>query len=426
MNEQPTTNRYIQIESRQVTLGMYIHALHCSWIHNPFWRKSFLLTEPDDLEKIRASASSVTIDLTKGRGPMTIAAIDTPEPPLAPVVEAITEPIVTTLRRRRARPVTEVERASAVSARAAAAVAQLFGEARLGRTIRKSDLVPIVEDIAETTAKSAAAMIAVTRLKDRDQYIYIHSVAVGTLMMNLARHLGLSEEDVRVAGMAGLLHDIGKMRIDADVLDKPGRLTTAEMVEIRRHPGLGHRILGDMDDLDPRILDVCRHHHERMDGAGYPDGLRGDEISQFVRISSVCDVYDAVTSIRPYKRAWSPHEALAQMLEWDGHFAPETLRAFIANLGIQPFAALVRLRSNRLGIVVREGECPTMPVVRVFFDIPSHGPIAIEDVASAHDPIQRAERGDYWFGERWPALQAEILAEPTFPETPLSHAVGAR
>lgn len=424
MEEPSSTNRYIQIGSDQVALGMYIHALHCSWIHNPFWRKSFLLTEPGDLAKIRESVPAVTIDLTKGRGPTMIGTSDTPDSPLPSADETPTKPVVTALRPRRAKPPTELERASAVSARATAAVAQLFGEARLGRTIRTSDLVPIVEDIAETTAKSAAAMIAVTRLKDRDQYIYIHSVAVGTLMMNLARHLGLSEEDVHVAGMAGLLHDIGKMHINANVLDKPGRLTAEEMIEIRRHPGLGHKILVDMQDLDPRILDVCRHHHERMDGSGYPDGLRGDEISQFVRISSVCDVYDAVTSIRPYKRAWSPHEALAQMLEWDGHFDPETLRAFISNLGIQPFAALVRLRSNRLGIVVREGESPTTPIVRTFFDIPSHAPTTIEDVATVHDPILRPERGDYWFGERWPALQAEIEAEPAVPEAPLQRAVG--
>ena len=421
MEEPSASNRYVQIESHQVALGMYIHALHCSWIHNPFWRKSFLLTDPDDLAKIRESVPAVTIDLTRGRGPAMIAATDTPVSP-PPVIEVPVTPIVTTLRPRRAKPPTELERASAVSARATAAVAQLFGEARLGRTIRTSDLVPIVADIAETTATSAAAMIAVTRLKDREQYIYIHSVAVGTLMMNLARHLGLSEEDVHVAGMAGLLHDIGKMRIDADVLDKPGRLNAEEMIEIRRHPGLSHKILVDMQDLDPRILDVCRHHHERMDGAGYPDGLRGDEISQFVRISSVCDVYDAVTSIRPYKRAWSPHEALAQMLEWDGHFDPETLRAFIANLGIQPFAALVRLHSNRLGIVMREGDSPTSPIVRTFFDVPNNMPTTIEDVATVHDPILRAERGDYWFGERWPALQAQILAEPSVPNAPLKRA----
>ncbi|WP_433909066.1 HD-GYP domain-containing protein [Sphingomonas yabuuchiae] len=421
MEEPSASNRYVQIESHQVALGMYIHALHCSWIHNPFWRKSFLLTDPNDLAKIRESVPAVTIDLTKGRGPAMIAATDTPVSP-PPVIEVPVTPIVTTLRPRRAKPPTELERASAVSARATAAVAQLFGEARLGRTIRTRDLVPIVADIAKTTATSAAAMIAVTRLKDREQYIYIHSVAVGTLMMNLARHLGLSEEDVHVAGMAGLLHDIGKMRIDADVLDKPGRLNAEEMIEIRRHPGLGHKILVDMQDLDPRILDVCRHHHERMDGAGYPDGLRGDEISQFVRISSVCDVYDAVTSIRPYKRAWSPHEALAQMLEWDGHFDPETLRAFIANLGIQPFAALVRLHSNRLGIVMREGDSPTSPIVRTFFDVPNNMPTTIEDVATVHDPILRAERGDYWFGERWPALQAQILAEPSVPNAPLKRA----
>lgn len=424
MEETSTTNRYIQIGSNQVALGMYIHALHCSWLHNPFWRKSFLLTEPEDLAKIRESVPTVTIDLAKGRGPTMIDANETVELPLAPPAETPATPVVTSLRPRRAKPPTELERASAVSERATAAVAHLFDEALLGRTIRTSDLVPIVEDIAETTAKSAAAMIAVTRLKDKGQYIYIHSVAVGTLMMSLARHLGLSEEEVHVAGMAGLLHDIGKMHIAADILDKPGRLNAEEMVEIRRHPGLGHRILVDMKDLDPRILDVCRHHHERMDGAGYPDGLKGDEISQFVRISSVCDVYDAVTSIRPYKRAWSPHEALAQMIEWDGHFDPEMLRVFISSLGVQPFAALVRLHSNRLGIVVREGESPTRPIVRTFFDIPNHVPTAIEDVATAHDPILRAERGDYWFGDRWPALQAEILAEPVVPEAPLKRVVG--
>lgn len=424
MEEQSSANRFIQIGSDQVALGMYIHALHCSWIHSPFWRTSFLLTEPEDLAKIRQSIPAVTIDLTKGRGPTKTAAAEAPESPPAQSVEAPMTPIVTSLRPRRTKPPTELERASTVSARAAAAIARLFEDALHGHTIRTSDLVPIVEDIADTTAKSAAAMIAATRLKDDGQYIYIHSVAVGTLMMSLARHLGLSEQDVRVAGMAGLLHDIGKLHVPATILDKPGRLNADEIMEIRRHPGLGHRILTDLSDLDPRVLEVCRHHHERMDGTGYPDGLKGDEISQIVRISAICDVYDAVTSIRPYKRAWSPHEALAQMLEWDGHFDPETLRAFIASLGIQPFAALVRLHSNRLGIVVREGESPTTPIVRTFFDIPSHALTAIEDVATVHDPILRAECGQYWFGERWATLQAEIEADPTVPEAPLLRAVG--
>ncbi|WP_322965140.1 HD-GYP domain-containing protein [Sphingomonas fuzhouensis] len=407
MEDHSGTNRYIRIRGDQVELGMYVHAVHCPWLQNPFWSKSFLVTTRDDVAKIRESVPAVTIDLTKGRGLTLIGATTPVDVAPEPVV---TEPAVTPLRPRRAKPLTELERAGVVSAHAAAAIEQLFGEVRLGRSIQTSDLLPIVETIKEAIAKSAAAMIAVTRLKEQDQYIYIHSVAVCTLMMSLARQLGLSEEAVHVAGMAGLLHDIGKLHIPVAILNKPGRLTAEEMQIIRRHPGLGHDILAGMADLDPRILDVCRHHHERMDGAGYPDGLKGDEISQFVRISSVCDVYDALTSIRPYKRAWSPHEALAQMQEWEGHFDPDMVRAFIATLFIQPFAALVRLQSNRLGIVVREGANPTTPIVRTFFHIPDQSPIRIEDVATANDPIIRAERGDYWFGDRWPTLRAEILA----------------
>jgi len=150
--------------------------------------------------------------------------------------------------------------------------------------------------------------------------------------------------------------------------------------------------------------------------------LKGEQLSLFVRISAVCDVYDAVTSIRSYKRAWSPHEALAQMIEWEGHFDADILRAFITSLGIQPFGELVRLHSNRLGIVVREGESPTTPIVRAFFDVPEQQTIPSEDVLTTQDPVLRVERGDYWFGDRWPSLQAEIMADIPIPDTPLRRA----
>jgi putative nucleotidyltransferase with HDIG domain len=400
---------------------MYVHALHCGWLQNPFWRKSFLLVEEQERARIHKSVPHITIDLTKGRGLTLLSANN--------VLEAATRPLagpvpVATIKPKRRKPPTEIELASDMAQRATEAVALLFREARLGRAIRTADLGPTIEDLAQATARGPAALVAVTRLRDQDHYTYIHSVAVGTLMMGLARQLGLSDYDIRVAGMAGLLHDIGKMRVAADIVDKPGRLTPEELAEMRRHPGLGYSTLLDMDDLDPRILDVCRHHHEKMDGTGYPDGLKDEELSLFARISAVCDVYDAVTSIRSYKRAWSPHEALAQMIEWEGHFDPDILRAFITSLGIQPFGGLVRLNSNRLGIVVREGEHPTTPIVRTFFSVPEQQMVPSEDVATAHDPILRVERGEYWFADRWPALRAEIIAQAAIPETPLRRAVG--
>lgn len=400
---------------------MYIHALHSGWLENPFWRKSFLLIKQEDRDEIRTSIPHVTIDLTKGRG-LTLHPAGANVAPQAPLIG--TAPPIARIRPRRRRPPTALELASVTAERATEAVITLFSQARLGRVIRTADLSPIVEEIAQTTAPGAAAMIAVTRLKDKDRYTYIHSVAVGTLMIALGRHLGLSEEDVRVAGMAGLLHDIGKMQVDPQIVDKPGRLNPDELAEMRLHPSLGHSLLVDTEDLDPRILDVCRHHHEKMDGTGYPDGLKGDELSVFARISAVCDVYDAVTSIRSYKRAWSAHEALAQMLAWDGHLDPDILRAFIIGLGIQPLGALVRLHSNRLGIVSGEGDSPTSPIVRIFFDVHDQRMIPIHDVDTSLDPVLRSERGDYWFGDRWLAIQAEIMARSETPEPPLRRAAG--
>ncbi|MEG3093164.1 HD-GYP domain-containing protein [Sphingomonas sp. PB1R3] len=419
MIERSNPGRFLRIAGTQVERGMYIHTLHCGWLQNPFWRKSFLLVRDVDRDKIRATVPHVTIDLTKGRGLTLVASRDLPDE--APVPAA---PVATMIRPRCRKPQTETERAADTASRAAEAISALFGQARLGRAIRLDDLAPTVDEIALAITPGPAAMLAVTRMKDQDHYTYIHSVAVGALMMGLARHLGMSEADIRVAGMAGLLHDIGKMQIEPAILDKPGRLTSDELVRIRMHPGLGHGILLDNDDLDPRILDVCRHHHERMDGAGYPDGLKDEELSLFVRISAVCDVYDAVTSIRSYKPAWSPHEALAQMLRWEGHFAPEILRAFIASLEIQPFGALVRLHSNRLGLVVREGDCPTTPIVRTFFSVPDQQLIPPQDVATRDDPILRSERGEYWFADRWPTLQTEIMAEAAMPAPPLPRAMG--
>lgn len=367
-----------------------------------------MLTNADDRAKIRESVPHVTIDLRRGRGLTRAAAIPRPVPdPVSPAPSA--DVIRAAPKARRRTPLTEVERAGATAERVTAAVSRLFDEARLGRVISRADLDPLVAEIAQTTARGNAAMVAVTRLKDRDRYTYIHSVAVGTLMMGLARHLGMGEADIRVAGMAGLLHDIGKMQVAPEIVDKPGPLDPAEMAQMRRHPDMGHGMLLDIRDLDPRILAVCRHHHERMDGTGYPARLSGNALSPFVRVAAICDVYDAVTSIRPYKRAWSPHEALARMLEWEGHFDPDMLRAFIASLGIQPFGALVRLHSNRLGIVVHEGGTPATPIVRCFFDVPEQQRIGIEDVATADDPILRAERGDYWFGTDWPDVQTEIM-----------------
>ncbi|MDC6684580.1 HD-GYP domain-containing protein, partial [Leclercia adecarboxylata] len=158
----------------------------------------------------------------------------------------------------------------------------------------------------------------------------------------------------RDAGLAGLLHDIGKIAIPPEVLNKPGALTDAEFRHVIVHPQAGHDILTGDSSMRDIALDVFLHHHERMDGTGYPHKLAGEGISLFARMGAICDVYDAVTSDRPYKKAWEAAYAVQRMVEWRGnHFDPMVFNAFVKSVGIYPVGSLVRLRSGRLAVVMQ-------------------------------------------------------------------------
>ncbi|WP_310390013.1 HD-GYP domain-containing protein [Roseateles sp.] len=393
-----------KISVQQVQLGMFIQSLEGSWLAHPFWKTKFLLQEPADLQALRSSGVPMLwIDVGRGLDVSDAA----PAAASAPISPAAAEPAaVPTPKPPDARsPVSmaaEMTRANVLVNRSRAAVISMFGEARLGKALDAEQCLPIVEEISNSVARNPSALISLARLKTKDNYTYMHSVAVCALMVSLAKQLGLSEAQTRAAGLAGLLHDIGKMAMPMDVLNKPGKLSDAEFNVIRSHPLRGYQMLQAGASVPASALDVCLHHHEKMDGSGYPQKLKGEQISLLARMGAVCDVYDAITSTRPYKEAWDPAGSIQRMAQWSGgHFDPVVFRAFVKGVGIYPVGSLVKLESGRLAVVTEMNAASlAAPVVRVFYSTRASMPIPVLTLDLSHpgsrDKIVSRESPSDW------------------------------
>jgi putative nucleotidyltransferase with HDIG domain len=404
-----------KISVEQLVVGMHLKEFCGSYMEHPFWRTGFVITDPKDIVTIRASSiKEVWIDSTKGLDvPKGVAAVSESESQ-AQVEAELSEAVQTPARQ--VAPVStaaEIQRAAKICAQSKQAVISMFQEARMGKAIDVGGAQRMVEEITDSVTRNPGALISLARLKTVDDYTYMHSVAVCAMMVALAKQLGLDEPTTRVAGLAGLMHDLGKAAMPMEVLNKPGKLTDAEFSIIKKHPEEGHRMLLTGSAVDPVVLDVCLHHHEKTDGSGYPKQMKNEEISLFAKMGAVCDVYDAITSNRPYKSGWDPAESLRKMAEWaNGHFDPKVFQAFVKSLGIYPIGSLVRLSSGRLGVVVEQtGKSLTTPSVKAFFSTKSNMRIVpevidlsaqgcSEKIASREDPAKWrfADLHELWSG----------------------------
>ena len=390
---------------------MYVSGFEGSWFRHPFWRAGFLIEDEATLEKIRSSdVRAVIIDTGRGLS----APADNPTPA---ATEALPErdPCVRDMPTARpGRTVdAEAERARSILRQGKALITGLFSDARLGKLTVTQDVLALVSDIARSVERNHVTLINMARLKSRDEYTYLHSVAVCALMINFARHLQMPEAQVHEMGVAGLLHDVGKMAMPPEILNKAGRLTSQEFAEMQRHPLAGRELLAACDNVPPAALDVALHHHERVDGAGYPFGLMGPDISIAARMGAICDIYDALTSDRCYKDAWTPAEAITRMASWHGHCDPDLLFTFMQSLAIFPPGLLVRLRSNRLAVVLPNGRRGSRATARAFFDARAREFIPAEDVSITGDlngdQVIGREEPAHWPFPDWVRLHADLM-----------------
>ncbi|MDD2915765.1 MAG: HD-GYP domain-containing protein [Gallionella sp.] len=406
----------VRIPIEQLRTGMYIHEFCGSWYDHPFWRTAFLLDKPEDLQEILTTGiREVWIDTGKG---LDVEGGKSEKAVASEIDDTLARASTGSKVAHHADIAQEAARAVKICAQSKQAVASMFHEARMGKALNAGDALPVVEEITTSVLRNPGALISLARLKDKDNYTYMHSVAVCALMVSLSRQLGLDEEQTRQAGLAGLMHDIGKTMIPLEIINKPGKLSETEFQVMKNHPIDGHIILLESQGISDIALHVCLRHHEKIDGSGYPEKLANEQIDLFAKMAAVCDVYDAITSIRAYKNGWEPAESIRKMAEWShGHFDWRIFEAFVRSIGIYPVGSLVRLASGHLGVVIGQTEQSLLtPKVKVFFSIKSNMRIPPEILdlskSSCTDKIVAHEDPSKWNIGDIQELWSDISAAP--------------
>ena len=225
------------------------------------------------------------------------------------------------------------------------------------------------------------ALLCLTKIREKDDYLLEHSLNVAILLANFGQYIGLKEEDVQELAMSGFLHDIGKIKIPDKILHKPGRLTDQEMNIMRDHVVYGIEALEEMQ-IPTDMIRTVSEHHERLDGYGYPEGARDDEISYYGRMIAIGDVYDALTADRCYKAGMPSQKALQILLKDTPHkYDQELVQKFIKCIGIYPVGSLVKLSDEKIAMVVKHNEnSPLKPIVKVFYSLKGRHYLAPEDL----------------------------------------------
>lgn len=387
------------VRADQLLPGMYIHDLNCGWMDHPFAFNRFRVKDKETVAKIIEYGirevyidTDLGLDVKDGRAQEEVAselqrklmAVAGEARPIAPT--SIEEEIVV---------------ARQVHSEANKVVHNVLSDIRLGKQIEVERMEPVVERITESIFRNKDALTSLGRIKRKDDYTFLHSVSVCTLLVSFARAMDFPREVIHEMGIGGLLHDAGKMRIPDSVLNKPGALTDAEFAVMKSHAALGREILRKTPGIPENAILVAAQHHERYDGTGYPDKLAGEAISQIGQMAAIVDVYDALTSNRVYHKGMEPTEALKKLFEWSKfHFNEELVQQFIRVIGIYPTGSLVSLESGLLGVVVKPGQQNLLkPLVRVIFD-PRKGFLPPRDIdlaeRNASDRIASHELPDKW------------------------------
>lgn len=358
----------LKINTVDLDIGMFVSGLDRPWLETPFYTQGFIIESPTDIDRLREYCEYVLVDSRRSRqrGPAlgrkarsTIVHRDKAsrkphDRPRVPV-ERIFE----------GRPIKayqddsgweeEHPRAKEALNTLVVDLNDIFEQVSDGGKLDVIKLRKSVDPIVDSISRNPDACLWVARLKQHDEYTYQHSLGAAIWSVSLGRQLGLPRHDLRSLAMGCMLMDVGKLRVDPQLLNAERELSVEEMAEMYGHVSYGLEILEESGVLNQDVIDMVAFHHERYDGTGYPDGLTNDDIPAFARIAAIVDTYDAITTKRSYASPISPSEAIRLLYKSrDAEFQAELVEAFIQAIGIYPAGTLVELSTGEVGVVVSE------------------------------------------------------------------------
>lgn len=376
-------------------VGMYISDLNNDWIPHNTQRKKGVIKREETIEKIRRmGVQYVYIDVEKG--------LDSQDAETAQEVDRRNEQALQNAGEQRpgiqhkVALTEEIVIAQRIHSQAQGLVGSFMNNVKMGAAIDIAPIHQLADELQNSVLRNANALSCLGRIREKDNYLLEHSVNLSVLMSLFGNYRHLPADVLHQTVVGALLHDLGKILTPDDILHKPGRLTAEEFEVMKLHARHSRDILASTEGIGEIAVITAAQHHEKLDGSGYPEGLKGDEITEYGRMVAITDVYDAITSDRVYHKGMTPSQGLKKLLEWSGdHLDPELVKQFIRCIGLYPVGSLVLLESGRLGVVVETNDQDQrLPVVRVMYHTRFRLPITVETIdlsrAGNQDRIVRA------------------------------------
>lgn len=378
-----TVNNVQEVSVSLLKVGMFVCALDRPWLETPYLMQGFLIRGPDDIEELKKHCEYVYIDIEKQesghiytsnklekahrvakvnslnskhqKASVTELISDGRSVKTQEVLEKMFSSRTLVHYKDQTKADEEMENARQVCLDLNDCVKGVLASVSSGRFVDVARVKEAVSPMVDSVLRNPDACMWLARLKNKDSYTYKHSMGASIWSVALGRQIGLPKIDLKVLATGALLCDIGKLRLPEGLLNKNGKLSRGEFAMIRSHVELGLSVLAETENVNPKVVSLVANHHERHDGSGYPNKLKGNDIPVLARIAAIADCYDAMTSDRIYAQAISPSMAVRKLFEWRGkEFQAELVEEFIQSVGLYPAGTLVELNTGEVAIVISE------------------------------------------------------------------------